>query len=96
MDFYINSAGNIYTGDMQDGDRPATQEEIDAHFNPPKTAEEIRTQRDTLLAATDYLVMPDYPLNEEQRNAVIAYRQALRDVLEQAGFPEEIIWPEKP
>jgi len=57
---------------------------------------QARAQRDSLLAATDYLVMPDYPLSDERRDAVIAYRQALRDVPGQAGFPENITWPDKP
>ena len=59
-------------------------------------AKEAREKRDELLAETDYLVMPDYPLDEERKAAVLAYRQALRDVPEQAGFPRDVEWPEKP
>lgn len=40
--------------------------------------------------------MADYPASEEDKAIVIAYRQALRDVPQQAGFPYEIEWPEKP
>lgn len=71
---------------------------------PEKTPEEVkaeasaqvRAQRDALLAETDHLVMPDYPLTDEQREAVKAYRQELRDVPQQEGFPLEVSWPEKP
>lgn len=59
-------------------------------------AAEVRERRNTLIAETDYLVMPDYPLDEERKAAVLAYRQALRDVPEQAGFPRQIDWPVKP
>lgn len=59
-------------------------------------AVEVRAERDALIAATDYLMMPDYPLSEAKRQAVAAYRQALRDVPMQAGFPRQIDWPVKP
>jgi hypothetical protein len=53
-----------------------------------------RTQRDRLLAECDWTQMPDVAL--EQKSAWAAYRQALRDVPGQAGFPEEIDWPDPP
>lgn len=59
-------------------------------------AAEAREKRNQLIAETDYLVMPDYPLDKEKKAAVLAYRQALRDVPEQAGFPRQIDWPVKP
>lgn len=59
-------------------------------------AAEAREKRNALIAETDYMAMPDYPLNAEKKAAVLAYRQALRDVPEQAGFPRQIDWPVKP
>ena len=59
-------------------------------------ATEAREKRNELIAETDYLAMPDYPLDSERKAAVFAYRQALRDVPEQAGFPRQIDWPVKP
>lgn len=59
-------------------------------------ASEARAKRNSLIAETDYMAMPDYPLDEEKKAAVLAYRQALRDVPEQAGFPRQIDWPVKP
>ena len=59
-------------------------------------ASEARAKRDALLAETDFMLMPDYPLSEAKRAAVAAYRQALRDVPAQAGFPRQIDWPVKP
>ena len=61
----------------------------------------LRTERDRRLAATDYLLMPDYPISDDQRAVVQAYRQALRDLPAQSGAPwdgggEETPWPEQP
>ena len=58
-------------------------------------APEARAKRDALLAETDFMMMPDYPLSEAKRAAVAAYRQALRDVPAQYGFPRQINWPLK-
>ena len=58
--------------------------------------ERVRTKRDALIEETDYLLMPDYPISEEELAAVKTYRQALRDVPQQDGFPNDVVWPEKP
>ena len=52
-----------------------------------------RKERDRLLLACDWAVLPDA---QTERTAWENYRQALRDVPEQAGFPYTIEWPEKP
>ena len=63
--------------------------------------ERLRAERDRRLSATDYLLMPDYPLNDTLKGAVQAYRQALRDLPAQEGAPwdgggEATPWPELP
>lgn len=71
---------------------------------PPAEAElfqMLRSERDRRLAATDYLLMPDYPLDDTLKGAVQAYRQALRDLPAQEGAPwdgggEATPWPEIP
>lgn len=55
-----------------------------------------RQKRDRLIATTDYLVTPDYPIESDRLAKVKIYRQALRDIPEQSGFPRNITWPEKP
>ena len=55
---------------------------------------QAREQRDVLLAASDWTQLPDVP--EATREAWAVYRQALRDVPQQDGFPENIDWPAKP
>lgn len=53
---------------------------------------EVREERNTLLAETDWWANSDITMTEEQR----AYRQALRDIPQQEGFPTDINWPTKP
>ena len=50
-------------------------------------AKDIRTERDRRIAGTDYLVAVDYPLAAEKLELVKIYRQALRDIPQQEGFP---------
>ena len=59
-------------------------------------ASSVRSQRDAKLSATDYLVASDYPISPEDLEAVKAYRQALRDIPEQSGFPKNVQWPVEP
>ena len=52
----------------------------------------VRSQRDTLLSQTDWMALSDVTMTPEWA----AYRQALRDITGQAGFPYSVIWPTKP
>jgi hypothetical protein len=54
----------------------------------------IRLDRDYLLQQCDWTQQPDVP--EVTRNKWKDYRQALRDVPQQSGFPNTIVWPVKP
>lgn len=62
----------------------------------PETADEIRARRDKLLADTDWTQTLDAPIDAATREAMRTYRQALRDVPQQEGFPADIQWPELP
>lgn len=77
-------------GDLWDGSvfsEPApTAEDIAA------MAASVRSERDALIAATDYYALTDVTMNA----AMTTYRQALRDISTQAGFPNEITWPVAP
>ena len=68
---------------------------------PPSPTEEekageVRRQRNALLNASDYVMVTDYPITPEKRGEWAAYRQALRDVTGQAGFPDAVEWPVMP
>lgn len=59
-------------------------------------AETVRVERDSRLAVCDWTQLPDSPLADEIKTQWKTYRQALRDVPEQEGFPDGIIWPDEP
>jgi len=61
-------------------------------------ASSARAQRNVLLAQSDSQVLPDRwsAMTTEQQTAWAAYRQALRDIPQQDGFPITIVWPTKP
>lgn len=59
-------------------------------------ASRVRMRRDSLISRTDFYVQPDYPSDPEGLEAVKAYRQALRDIPEQSGFPRNVQWPSLP
>ncbi len=59
----------------------------------PVTEEEARQCRHELLVASDWTQVADAPVDQA---AWATYRQALRDIPEQAGFPQDIQWPDPP
>lgn len=60
---------------------------------PAEDAERnIRSQRDSLLSRTDWMALSDVAMLPEWA----VYRQALRDVTAQGGFPYSVIWPTEP
>ena len=52
----------------------------------------LRAERDKLIAATDWWVLPDRTPTPEQR----AYRQALRDITQSYSSLDDVVWPQKP
>ena len=57
---------------------------------------DVRLERNKLLSNTDHLIQSDYPISDEKKQEIKVYRQALRDIPQQDGFPENIVWPDKP
>jgi len=51
-------------------------------------------KRRELLEASDWTQLPDVPL--ETKALWATYRQALRDITDQPGYPTNISWPEPP
>ena len=70
---------------------PKTSEEL-AQQTTAK-ASEMRSQRNVRLANCDWTQLPDSTVDKA---AWATYRQALRDITTQAGFPWTITWPETP
>lgn len=61
-----------------------------------QASQNVRTQRDRLLTETDWVVVKAYECNENVPSQWEIYRQALRDIPSQSGFPFEVTWPAKP
>lgn len=53
----------------------------------------VRKIRATMLAESDWTQVADAPVD---KNAWATYRQALRDIPEQSGFPTDVVWPDTP
>lgn len=58
-------------------------------------ANEVRNERNKKLTASDWTQVDDTPLSNSDKIAWAQYRQALRDLPSQEGFPWNVIWPEK-
>ena len=69
------------------------QEAIDALTERQWSA--IRQQRNEKLVNSDWTQLPDAPLTNTQTTEWATYRQALRDITDQAD-PFSITWPTKP
>lgn len=70
---------------------PATPEQI-AERTTAK-ANDVRTERNQRLANCDWTQLPDAPVDTA---AWASYRQALRDISDQPGFPWDVQWPTEP
>lgn len=70
---------------------PATSEQIAERTSAKES--EVRQQRNQLLSACDWTQLPDAPV---LRATWATYRQQLRDVTEQSGFPWDVQWPVAP
>ena len=85
-----------YTETDEDGVETTVtvQDQKDAKVAADNAALEAteRATRDDLLKATDHYGLSDVSMTD----AMTAYRQALRDVPQQEGFPQTIAWPQKP
>jgi len=59
----------------------------------PLTAEEIREIRNNLLLRSDWTQLPD---SQVDKQSWASYRQSLRNITNQSGFPENVTWPTRP
>ena len=77
----------------------ASAKESAAPYVPPagptddQLADAARVKRNALLKASDWTQVADAPVDKE---AWASYRQALRDIPMQEGFPSYIVWPGEP
>jgi type II secretory pathway component PulL len=90
--FHATSEGNVPFTPEEEAERDVEEAAWLAGEND-RQAEVVRAQRDVLLAATDWRVTKAAEVGSVLDPAWIIYRQALRNVPEQSGFPWEVSWP---
>ena len=76
-----------------------TDAEIEAEVSrliAEQPAKEARGERDRLLTESDWVTIRATDTGNPVPTEWLDYRQALRDITEQTGFPEEIEWPQEP
>jgi hypothetical protein len=90
MRYHATSEGNVPFTAEEEAQRDAEEAAWIAGANDRK-AVEVRAERSAKLAATDWTQGADTPQAIKDKYA--PYRQALRDVPAQAGFPNTVVWP---
>lgn len=89
--------GPVFTDRAAEGDQPAkTAAEQEAEYKAMKDAEQaanVRRQRNDKLKDCDWTQIAD---STADKTAWATYRQALRDITAQSGFPWTITWPDAP
>ena len=86
----IVNALNAYPAQVQD-----LKVKVDGNPNPQSEAE-IKAERNRRMSLCDYVVLPDSQASVDCKAAFEVYRQALRDLTEQEGYPEAVEWPVEP
>ena len=84
----VEITGNVSKGWTYDGEKFSAPVE-----NNEDLANQVRAGRNKLLSESDWTQVADAPVDKQ---AWAIYRQALRDVPAQPGFPWDIIWPTQP
>lgn len=57
---------------------------------------DVIAKRDKALLDSDWTQLPDVPLTQDQKNEWATYRQELRDIPQQSGYPYNVVWPVAP
>ena len=70
---------------------PLSAEELQARTDAKAAA--VRQDRNRRLTNCDWTQLPDSPVDAAPW---ATYRQELRDITAQAGFPWDVVWPEEP
>lgn len=90
--YHATPNGNVPFTPEEEAEWDAMEAEYAAGAND-RAAAEVRTERDAKLTQSDWTQVADAPVDKA---AWATYRQALRDIPSQAGFPNEVTWPVEP
>jgi len=89
--FHATPEGNIPFTPEEEAEWDAMEAQHASEADTRK-AKQVREERDQLLKQTDWRASSDLTLSDDWR----AYRQALRDISSQSGFPNDVAWPSEP
>lgn len=94
--YYDVSQHLIETGFSQDSFGSWVKTYVVENTVLPIAEQAARTKRNELLAETDWIVAKSYESGNPVPTDWANYRQSLRDVTGQTGFPYDVNWPTKP
>lgn len=99
---WCNDRGDVFINEISEG---VYQIQVIPPESPEEIAERIRQERDSLLDSSAWILeryRSQKELGEPTENTeqeyqdVLRYRQALRDIPQQPGFPESVEFPKLP
>lgn len=105
LDAYLAQYVPSYLWDRQNAERMVVEADttgtvgssfVDEVVEEVAAEDNVRADRNTRLAVTDWTQLPDAQLTDEQKAAWATYRQALRDIPSQEGFPDSVTFPTAP
>lgn len=65
-------------------------------LTPDRAMSDVAIKRNKLLFSSDWTQIPNNPLTSQQQADWATYRQQLRDVTSQSGYPYNVVWPVAP
>jgi|DEB0MinimDraft_6_1074348.scaffolds.fasta_scaffold251523_1 hypothetical protein len=89
--YHATPEGNIPFTAEEEAEWDAMEAAYAAEADTRKS-EEVRNERNRLIQQSDWMANSDVTMSDEWRT----YRQALRDITAQVGFPNDVIWPTEP
>ena len=92
VDFAVSSSPQIVELSTEEVALRQAEEQAWTDGQASRDLADLRTERNRLLAETDYFGNSDVTMNE----AMTTYRQALRDITNSATSLDDVTWPTKP
>ena len=92
VDYWVQQlSDNICVNHWDRAEPEPTEEQLEVALNIYNW-DNVRRQRDSLLAATDFYALSDVTLSAD----MATYRQALRDLPASTAESKDVVWPTKP
>jgi len=92
-------AGPVFTDTTDSEGNVTTAADNEAAYKSridTEVATSVRSERDRLIAETDWIVVKAKETSTNVPTAIKTYRQELRDLPTASGFPHTMTWPTKP